>query len=374
MPRLLHPQLHVPACASAQYILAKGDFTDPDNPRHAKMGFISSSDNHRARPGTGYKEVHRRRMADVGGPREEAWRDRIFGEPPEAVPESRTWTREELLEVPPFLLVHLERQASFFMTGGLVAAHSEGRGRRAIWDAMKRREVYGTSGPRMLLWFDQVDGAGKVAAPMGAEVEVREAPKFRVRAAGGFQQKPGCSDWTNRTLGAERVERLCAGECWHPGADAKRHRITRVEVVRIRPQQSPDEKVGELIEDPWKTLECPTGEGAGELCTVEFTDPDFVVDGAGAREVVYYVRAIQETTPAVNADHLRCVDDGKGGCSVVDPCYGDWRTPYEDDCTSPNEERAWSSPIRVRPGPAPEAAPEPAESPTPEPAPEPTTP
>ena len=42
---------------SVQYILAKGDFENPDEPRHSTMGFIASSDNHTARPGTGLQGV-----------------------------------------------------------------------------------------------------------------------------------------------------------------------------------------------------------------------------------------------------------------------------------------------------------------------------
>jgi len=44
---------------SAQFILSVGNF-DGEEPRHFRMGFMASSDNHYARPGTGYKEMHRR--------------------------------------------------------------------------------------------------------------------------------------------------------------------------------------------------------------------------------------------------------------------------------------------------------------------------
>jgi len=81
-------------------------------------------------------------------------------------------------------------------------------------------------------------------------------------------------------------------------------------------------------------------------CTVEFEDPDFL---AGGREAVYYVRAIQEPTPAINAGGLRCKHDAEGNCIEVDPCYGSHRTDRSDDCLSENEERAWSSPIYVSP-------------------------
>jgi Protein of unknown function (DUF3604) len=97
------------------------------------------------------------------------------------------------------------------------------------------------------------------------------------------------------------------------------------------------EAIDELIEDPWLTIPCP---GDTEVCETEFEDPWYASAG---REVLYYVRAVQEPTPAVNAGMLRCEGD------QCQPCYGDYRTPFDDDCLSMNQERAWSSPIYLRP-------------------------
>ena len=315
---------------SAQYILARGDFKDPDRPRHSTMGFIASSDNHSARPGTGYKELARRRMTDARGAPDESWRRSVFGDRGEPGPESYSVTIDMLMRRPPFELMWMERQASFFVTGGLVAVHAQARTREAIWDALEARDVYGTSGDRILLWFDLLNGP-EGTRHMGSELSFTGTPSFEVRAAGAFVQKPGCPPDVVQALGEARVDRICAGECYNPSD--RRRRISRIEVVRIKRQLSEDESIGDLIEDPWLTIPCPEDD---EVCTVRFEDPSYAeLD----RDLLYYVRALQEPTPTVNGGGLRCVE---GAC---EPCYGNYRTDTSDECLADTEERAWSSPI-----------------------------
>jgi hypothetical protein len=325
-----------------QYIMALSNFDrGPDDPMRFHFGFLASSDNHSARPGTGYKEYGRLYNTEARGPRDAEWYARVNeGVRTDASPVSVP-IDEATRHLQNFQMLDFERQASFFLTGGLVGLHAEGRSREAVWKALEERAVYGTSGERILLWFDLLN-APEGERPMGSASALAENPRFRVRAAGGFRQLPGCPEASTGGLSPERLERLCRGECYHPGNE--RHAITRIEVVRIRPQERPGEPIGALIEDPWRTLRCPADPNG---CTLEFEDPDFLAEH---REVLYYVRAIQEPTPAVNAGQLRCKTDESGRCVEVEPCYGDYRTSRDEDCLAPNEERAWSSPIRVAPG------------------------
>jgi Protein of unknown function (DUF3604) len=328
---------------STQYALAISNFDDPAHPRRFHFGIIASSDNHQARPGTGYKEFDRLETTEAGGPRDEKWRQRLTA--PRGAPEPRSQrVNPDEIRALGFRALEFERQSSFFMTGGLVAIHADGRSRQQVWDALQRKEVYGTSGDRILLWFDLLNpegGDGAKTVPMGSDAIMHQNPRFSVRAVGAFKQKPGCPDHALSGLSHERLEWLCKGECYNPSDQRKR--VTRIEVVRIRPQIKPGEPVRDLIDDPWLTLPCPA---SAEGCAVQFEDPDYAASG---RSAVYYVRAIEEPSPAVNAGNLRCKRDESGNCLEVHPCYGDYRTPKTDDCLATIEERAWSSPIYLDP-------------------------
>lgn len=330
------PAFNYNPTTSVQYGLAITDFRE-EEPIRFRWGFIGSSDTHTSRPGIGYKPHARHYMTDASGARTEEIAHRLVPPDGEAPARSVAMSREDLLNNLGFRVTEIERQSSFFTGGGLVAAHATERSRDGVWDALQTRNVYATSGLRQLLWFDLVDPSGEVLAPMGGDAELGETPVFRVRAVGSLRQNPGCPDYAVRGLAADRLQQLCRGECYNPGNE--RHRITRIEVVRIRPQITPAEDVDLLIEDDWLTLPC---DDPGEGCTVEFTDPEFV---GAARDAVYYVRAIQEPSGQINADPLRCEYDDMGQCIRADPCLGDYRVDMDEECVADVEHRAWSSPI-----------------------------
>ncbi len=124
-----------------------------------------------------------------------------------------------------------------------------------------------------------------------------------------------------RALGAERLQALCSGECYNPGG--ARRAIERLEIVRIRTQRNAADALAPLIEDPWRVAACDDG---GEVCEMVIEDDAFVED---AVDTVYYARAVEAPSDAVNGAHAPCPPE------------------REPDCLAPVEERAWSSPIFV---------------------------
>ncbi len=103
-----------------------------------------------------------------------------------------------------------------------------------------------------------------------------------------------------------------------------------------------------------------TGFTGTDSFTYQICDTDNACDTATVTINVNTVSAPQtlaaaadsrvlQASPTVNAGNLRCEFNDKGECINVKPCFGDLRTELGDDCMRPAEERAWSSPIFVRP-------------------------
>ena len=272
-----------------------------------KLGLIGSTDNHKARAGSGYKEFARKSMGDSWGAKD-----------------NLTWL------LPP------ERGASFYSTGGLVAVHAPKLERNAIYNSLYQREVYATSGERILLWFNLLDSENGIT-PMGRERNISQKPQFEVTAIGSFKQKPGCPEYVYTAMSAEEISRLCLNECYNPSNE--RNKIDRIEIVKITPTTELD-SISNNIQDPWKVFTC---NDKGEGCSANFFDDEYVLNNKSS---LYYARAIQEPTNIVGGDPLRCELNEAGECIKIRPCYSSGPDfDPNDDCLAPVGERAWSSPI-----------------------------
>jgi hypothetical protein len=323
---------------SVQYGLALQNLEDEDNPLRNRWGFIGSTDTHSARAGHGFKQQQRLNTSDSTGVRDSFW-ESVFSTGVVVSEYASTSLRADQIDpvAAKLFASEFERTTSFLSVGGLAAVHSAGRDRDAIWNAMKRREVYGTSGHRMLLWFDLLRAEG--SSPMGSAVTMDTTPRFRAKVLGSFKQLPGCPDYVVAALEKNHLQKMAQGECYNPSEE--RYEIASIEVIKIRPQAVAGEAIAPLIEDTWKQFNCePSPEG----CIVEFEDPDFVAEG---RDALYYVRALEEPIATVNGGNLRTSFDENGQAETTDMCYGDYRTSIDDDCQQPHSQRAWSSPIFV---------------------------
>ena len=114
-----------------QYIAGAHELRRARGPRRFRFGFIASSDNHSARPGTGYKEYARTRHDRAARRRRAPTRRAcVAGEPEAPTLEPRRFDPSTMRGMGAFRIAETERQASFFLTGGLVAVHAEGRDAR----------------------------------------------------------------------------------------------------------------------------------------------------------------------------------------------------------------------------------------------------
>jgi hypothetical protein len=210
--------------------------------------------------------------------------------------------------------------------GGLIGIWAEQNTREDLFDAMRRREVFGTSGPRIGVRFfggwdlapdlcarsDAVSAAYATGVPMGSDlprpIDGRASPRFLLSAT----RDPGTPDAPGALL-----QRIQVVKGWVNDAGELEQRVFDVG----------GDPEGQAFVD---AATCqPRGTGYDTLCTV-WNDPDF----DPKRRAVYYARVVEN--PSCRYDAWQCL-----------PLAGENRPADCDAADSPAtiQERAWSSPI-----------------------------
>ena len=225
----------------------------------------------------------------------------------------------------------------FFNPGGLAVLWAEENSRDALFAAMRRREAYGTSGPRHEVRFfggwdfpESLCGASDLVArgygsgvPMGGDLPPRApgagAPAFAVWA----KQDPGSPGHPGTPL--QRVQII---KGWVEGGEA-RERVHEV-------AGDPDNGAG--VDLASCALE---GAGAASLCSV-WRDPDFDPEAPA----FYYARVVEN--PSCRWTQHQCVANGVD-CARPGTIPDGMEACCDDAIPKTIQERAWTSPIWFTP-------------------------
>jgi hypothetical protein len=263
-----------------------------------KLGTIAATDSHNANPG------------DVEEYSYSGWMGTV-----DATPEQRLAAQKG-----PTLTYN-----AMSSPGGLAGVWAEENSRDALFDAMKRRETFGTSGPRMTARFfggwnlptdlcagpDLVERGYAMGVPMGGDLPVRpeaaKAPSFVVSAL----RDGGAPD--------------------HPGGLLQRIQIVKgwVDADQGFHQAVFDVAGGANDADVDPSTCTPRGEGHESLCGV-WTDPDF----DPTQNAVYSVRVLENPSCRWSARQCLAFEAGQQPPACSDP-----KIPKTI------QERLWTSPI-----------------------------
>jgi hypothetical protein len=219
--------------------------------------------------------------------------------------------------------------------GGLAVLYAEENTRASLFDAMRRREAYATSGPRIGLrmfgaWdlpgnlceqTDLVEQGYRQGVPMGATLrppENAQAPRFVVAAS---------ADPGTRNL---------------PGTPLKHVQIIKAWLDK---EGNSHEKIYEIAGDAKSTAsvnldDCSqTGQGHQRLCAV-WQDPDFNADD----NALYYSRVIEN--PSCRWQQYVC-NANNVSCDSSENIPEEFSACCDGSVPKTINERAWSSPIWV---------------------------
>lgn len=210
--------------------------------------------------------------------------------------------------------------------GGLAGIWAAENTREALFDAMKRRETFGTSGPRIEPRF---------YAGWDLQPDLCEKPGFLERS-----QKGGVPmGATLYSSGAEQASpRFVLSANADPGSP--RHGLERLQIVKgwIDDRGRMNQRIHEIAsaEGPRSPpAQCTSDESRGrrQLCAT-WSDPEFDPD----RSAVYYARVIQ--VPTCRWSTIQC--ESLPEAQRPEACSLQWPPRHI-------RERAWTSPIWIEP-------------------------
>jgi hypothetical protein len=224
-----------------------------------------------------------------------------------------------------------------FNPGGLAVLWAEENSRDALFEAMRRREAYATSGPRILVRFF---GGWEYAGDLCGE------PDFVAHGYGGGVPMGGDLPAPSASASAPRFAVWALadpGTEKSPGTPLQRVQIVKLWVEDGQARERVYDIAGDADENAGVDLRtCETrGDGAESLCTV-WQDPDF----DRATPALYYARVVENpscrwSTWVCNAHGVDCQKPASVP-SDLKPCC---------DPAYPKtiQERAWTSPIWYTP-------------------------
>ncbi len=216
--------------------------------------------------------------------------------------------------------------------GGLMALWAEENSRPSLFAAMRRREAYATSGPRITLRF---------FAGFGLSRSLCDSPRF---AELGYEQGVPMGGELSSADSNGAAPRFALWALQDPGTQAHPgHPLSRLQIVK---GWLDDDKVSYSVVDIEPPLDddaevdlqtCEVkGPGKSDWCST-WTDPDF----EASEPAFYYARVLE--VPSCRWHTYACVAAGVD-CAApstitegFEPCCI-WRSPTV-------QERAWSSPI-----------------------------
>jgi hypothetical protein len=223
--------------------------------------------------------------------------------------------------------------------GGLAVLWAEENSRDALFAAMRRREAYATSGPRMVV---RVFGGWDFPANLCDEAAFAARGYADGVPMGGDLPPPPA----DRPGGAPRFAISAlrdAGTAARPGVPLQRVQVVKVWLDATGAHEQAVDVAGDAANGAGvDARSCrPTGRGFDTLCTV-WTDPSFDPQARAA----YYVRVLENPSCrwnayVCNANAVDCEDPATVPAGLASCC--------DDAVPKTIQERAWTSPIWYTP-------------------------